>query len=208
MSESFFVLSGTMSLFDGRNWVDSTTGDYLYVPPGGLHGFRNEAGQPASMLMLFTPGVPREAYFEGLAGLADKTDEERRAVLHSARQLLRLEKPLHFDRDAWRSCRVNHCRQSTAGSTPANPASVALVVDRRVIGTDQCDSRGSPSAMPGGRPKPDQLPTRSDAPIARATGQFVTVTDWCRSGREGDKVVNCHLRGRPLGARSRFHADP
>jgi mannose-6-phosphate isomerase-like protein (cupin superfamily) len=78
MSESFFVLSGTMSLFDGGTWVDSIAGDFLYVPPGGLHGFRNEADQPASMLMLFTPGAPREAYFEGLAGLADKTDEERR----------------------------------------------------------------------------------------------------------------------------------
>jgi mannose-6-phosphate isomerase-like protein (cupin superfamily) len=78
MSESFFVLSGTMALFDGRNWVDSTAGDFLYVPPGGIHGFRNEADQPASMLMLFAPGAPREAYFEGLARLADKTDEERR----------------------------------------------------------------------------------------------------------------------------------
>jgi hypothetical protein len=28
--------------------------------------------------MLFTPGVPREAYFEGLAGLANMTDEQRR----------------------------------------------------------------------------------------------------------------------------------
>lgn len=78
MSESFFVLSGTMSLFDGRNWVNSTAGDFLYVPPGGLHGFRNEADEPASILMLFAPGAPREAYFEGLAGLADMTDEERR----------------------------------------------------------------------------------------------------------------------------------
>jgi mannose-6-phosphate isomerase-like protein (cupin superfamily) len=78
MSESFFVLSGTMSLFDGRTWVDSTAGDFLHVPAGGIHGFRNEADQPASMLMLFAPGAPREAYFECLAGLADKTDEERR----------------------------------------------------------------------------------------------------------------------------------
>jgi len=35
MSESFFVLSGTMSLFDGRNWVDSTAGDFLHVPAAG-----------------------------------------------------------------------------------------------------------------------------------------------------------------------------
>jgi quercetin dioxygenase-like cupin family protein len=48
MSESFFVLSGTMRLFDGGDWVDGHTGDYLYLPPGGLHGFRNEADEPAS----------------------------------------------------------------------------------------------------------------------------------------------------------------
>ena len=78
MSESFFVLSGTMKLYDGRDWGDGSAGDYLYVPPGGIHGFRNEADQPASILMLFAPGAPREFYFEGLAGLADMTDDERR----------------------------------------------------------------------------------------------------------------------------------
>jgi mannose-6-phosphate isomerase-like protein (cupin superfamily) len=72
------VLSGTMSLFDGRDWLTGTAGDYLYVPPGGLHGFRNEADEPASILMLFAPGAPREQYFEGFAALADMTDEQRR----------------------------------------------------------------------------------------------------------------------------------
>jgi quercetin dioxygenase-like cupin family protein len=78
MSESFFVLSGTMRLYDGRDWIDGQAGDYLFVPPGGLHGFRNEAREPASILMLFAPGAPREAYFEGFADLADMTDDERR----------------------------------------------------------------------------------------------------------------------------------
>ncbi|WP_234386612.1 cupin domain-containing protein [Streptomyces sp. ERV7] len=77
MSESFFVLSGTMRLYDGDRWVNATAGDYLYVPPGGLHGFRNESGDPASMLMIFAPGAPREEYFEGITRLADLTDEER-----------------------------------------------------------------------------------------------------------------------------------
>jgi len=79
MSESFFVLSGRMRLHDGREWVDGSQGDYLYVPPGGIHGFRNEADEPASILMLFAPGAPREHYFEGLAHLGDLTDEERAA---------------------------------------------------------------------------------------------------------------------------------
>jgi mannose-6-phosphate isomerase-like protein (cupin superfamily) len=65
LSESFFVLSGTIRLFDGSTWIDGRPGDYLYVPEGGLHGFRNESGEPASMLILFAPGAPREAYFEG-----------------------------------------------------------------------------------------------------------------------------------------------
>jgi mannose-6-phosphate isomerase-like protein (cupin superfamily) len=77
MSESFFILSGTLRLFDGKCWVDGTTGDFLYVPPGGLHAFRNESGEPVSMLMLFTPGAPREAYFEGVTELAGSTDEQR-----------------------------------------------------------------------------------------------------------------------------------
>ena len=70
-SESFFVVSGTVALFDGTTWLDGRPGDFLFVPEGGVHGFRNESGQSASLLILFTPGAPREAYFEGLVELAD-----------------------------------------------------------------------------------------------------------------------------------------
>ena len=80
ISESFFVLSGTVSLYNGTTWVDATAGDFLYVPQGGIHGFKNESGEKASMLLLFTPGAPREDYFETLAALAQgatMTDEER-----------------------------------------------------------------------------------------------------------------------------------
>ncbi|GAA2624864.1 cupin domain-containing protein [Actinomadura fulvescens] len=66
MSESFFVLSGTVGLYDGDRWVDGDPGDFLFVPPGGIHAFTNPRG-PASMLVLFSPGAPREAYFEELA---------------------------------------------------------------------------------------------------------------------------------------------
>jgi mannose-6-phosphate isomerase-like protein (cupin superfamily) len=71
ISESFFVLSGTVTLFDGDAWTAARPGDFLYVPEGGIHGFRNESGEPASLLILFTPGAPREAYFEGLVEMAE-----------------------------------------------------------------------------------------------------------------------------------------
>jgi len=70
ISESFFILSGTVRVFNGERWIDATPGDFVHVPPGGVHGFRNESGEPASFLLLFTPGAPREAYFETLAEIA------------------------------------------------------------------------------------------------------------------------------------------
>ena len=66
MSESFFVLSGAVRIYDGKDWVETGPGDYCFVPEGGIHGFRNDSGEPASMLILFAPGAPREWYFEGL----------------------------------------------------------------------------------------------------------------------------------------------
>ena len=81
ISESFYVLSGTVRLFDGKTWVDAVAGDFLYVPVGGIHAFRNESGERAEMLLLFTPGAPREVYFEALAEHAasgvELTDAER-----------------------------------------------------------------------------------------------------------------------------------
>lgn len=77
ISESFFILSGTVRLFDGERWIEATAGDFLYVPVGGLHAFGNESDGPASMLLLFAPGAPRERYFEGLTEVARLSDEER-----------------------------------------------------------------------------------------------------------------------------------
>jgi quercetin dioxygenase-like cupin family protein len=72
------VLGGTVALHDGRQWIDGNPGDSLHVPIGGVHGFRNESGEPAAMLLLFTPGAPREDYFETLA------DAARRAAMDDA----------------------------------------------------------------------------------------------------------------------------
>ncbi|HVK21720.1 MAG TPA: cupin domain-containing protein [Actinokineospora sp.] len=71
-SESFFVIAGTVRLYNGQEWVDATAGDFLYVPEGGIHAFRNESDEPADMLILFAPGPPRERYFQELAEVADK----------------------------------------------------------------------------------------------------------------------------------------
>lgn len=37
------MLSGEVDLHDGRAWHTATAGDFLYVPEGGVHGFRGAA---------------------------------------------------------------------------------------------------------------------------------------------------------------------
>ncbi|WP_086662415.1 cupin domain-containing protein [Lentzea kentuckyensis] len=71
ISESFFILDGTLRLFNGDKWVDAEAGDFLHVPQGGLHAFRNDSDAPVDMLLLFTPGAPREEYFEMVAKVAE-----------------------------------------------------------------------------------------------------------------------------------------
>lgn len=70
LTESFYILRGTIRIYDGRTWIDTVPGDFIHVPEGGIHGFRNESGKPAAMLIHFSPGAPREAYFEGTARIA------------------------------------------------------------------------------------------------------------------------------------------
>ena len=79
ISESFYVLSGRVRIFDGETWHDAEPGDFAHVPAGGIHAFRNESGAPADMLLLFAPGAPREEYFELLPLLGRMSDEERQA---------------------------------------------------------------------------------------------------------------------------------
>lgn len=49
------------------------------MPEGGIHGFRNDTDAPASMLILFAPGVAREAYFEELAEIGASGREMTKA---------------------------------------------------------------------------------------------------------------------------------
>jgi quercetin dioxygenase-like cupin family protein len=84
-SEAFYVLDGAVTVYDGSDWREAGPGDFLYVPPSGVHGFRNESGAPASMLILFAPAPPREAYFRELAEriVSGKqfSDEDRAAFM-------------------------------------------------------------------------------------------------------------------------------
>src|SRR5262249_14354567 len=47
LSELLFVMSGSMKLFDGENWLDAAPGDSLFASPGAIHGFQHVSTEPA-----------------------------------------------------------------------------------------------------------------------------------------------------------------
>ncbi len=85
-TDSFFVLSGRPSFYNGADWLPAGPGDFLFVPQRGIHGFRNLEQEPASMLILFTPAPAREEYFRELADIiasGRKPSEEEWADLYA-----------------------------------------------------------------------------------------------------------------------------
>jgi len=84
ITESFYVLAGNIRIYDGREWLDTQPGDFVHIPEGGLHGFRNDSDAPATLLIHFAPGAPREAYFEANARFArdGRPDEATMAAFY------------------------------------------------------------------------------------------------------------------------------
>ncbi len=68
-----------MAIFDGDGWIDTEPGDWIHVPAGGIHGFKNTSGVSAKMLLHFCRGAPREEYFERVPDMRDAAEEERAA---------------------------------------------------------------------------------------------------------------------------------
>jgi mannose-6-phosphate isomerase-like protein (cupin superfamily) len=68
-SESFYVLSGELTIYADGVWRPYGAGDYALVHEGGAHGFRNDSDEWASFLILFAPGIARERFFNEMAEL-------------------------------------------------------------------------------------------------------------------------------------------
>jgi mannose-6-phosphate isomerase-like protein (cupin superfamily) len=82
-SESFYVLSGQLTVFHAGEWQPYGPGDFAQVHEGGAHGFRNDGDEEVAFLILFAPGIVRENFFAELAELRRSgrtlTPEERTA---------------------------------------------------------------------------------------------------------------------------------
>ncbi|HEX2073855.1 MAG TPA: cupin domain-containing protein [Geodermatophilus sp.] len=68
-SESFYVLSGELTLYAAQRWQPYRPGDFAIAHERGVHGFRNDGDEPVAFLILFTPGIAREQFFAETAEL-------------------------------------------------------------------------------------------------------------------------------------------
>ena len=64
---NLYVRDRTIALFDGTGWREGRAGDFLYVPPRGIHAFRNDSGTLVSMLILFAPPHTARGLLPGAA---------------------------------------------------------------------------------------------------------------------------------------------
>jgi quercetin dioxygenase-like cupin family protein len=80
-SETFIVEEGEVDYFDGAAWRTLLSGHAAHAAIGGVHALLKKRAEPATVLMILSPGVPREEYFAQLAS-ANEQDLRRLHDVH------------------------------------------------------------------------------------------------------------------------------
>jgi quercetin dioxygenase-like cupin family protein len=63
--EAFFVLSGELEILDGSRTFVAGAGDFIFIPRGIRHRFKNTGVHSARMLFMFTPGGEEAVFAYG-----------------------------------------------------------------------------------------------------------------------------------------------
>ncbi|GII52420.1 hypothetical protein Pth03_08090 [Planotetraspora thailandica] len=64
-SEAFYIVDGELEFLNGDETIAARSGDFLYVPPGVRHRFKNNGLHTTKLLFLFTPGGLEETFIQG-----------------------------------------------------------------------------------------------------------------------------------------------
>ena len=62
--EAFYLLSGEFEFLNGDETFVAGPGDFIFIPRGNRHRFKNVGEHPARMLVLFTPGGHEGTFIE------------------------------------------------------------------------------------------------------------------------------------------------
>jgi mannose-6-phosphate isomerase-like protein (cupin superfamily) len=63
--ESFYLISGSLEFLNGDRLFEANAGDFVFVPRGTRHRFRNNTDEQVHMVSFFTPGGGEGLWLEG-----------------------------------------------------------------------------------------------------------------------------------------------
>ncbi len=67
--ETFYVVSGTVTILVGEARKTYAAGSIVVVPRRIVHGYWNETAERIKLLITFCPGLEHERFFQGLSRL-------------------------------------------------------------------------------------------------------------------------------------------
>lgn len=89
--ESFYVREGTLAIRMGDRTVSAAPGDFVHIPRGTVHSFKNTGNGHAKMLVTFTPAGMEKFFEEAFHPAGDRsagpplvTDELRARLIGAA----------------------------------------------------------------------------------------------------------------------------
>jgi mannose-6-phosphate isomerase-like protein (cupin superfamily) len=71
--ETFYIIDGVLEFTLGDELMVVRSGDFIRVPPGTRHGFRNKSGRPVPMIVTLAPGGFEEFFYAYRAEPGGKT---------------------------------------------------------------------------------------------------------------------------------------
>ena len=72
-NETFYVLDGRCTFYLGDEKTVAGPGDFVNIPTGTLHCFRNESAEPTRLILTFTPSGIEKFFEETLEEAEDPT---------------------------------------------------------------------------------------------------------------------------------------
>jgi mannose-6-phosphate isomerase-like protein (cupin superfamily) len=76
--ESFYLIEGSLEMHLGDAIVPAKSGDFVNVPKGTAHNFKNVGDKPAKMLVTFVPAGMEDYFAEVFEPAVDLTRHRRR----------------------------------------------------------------------------------------------------------------------------------
>jgi mannose-6-phosphate isomerase-like protein (cupin superfamily) len=62
--EAFYIASGEFRFINGASRFDAGPGDFVYIPRGTRHAFKNLTGETATLMVFYTPAGPEQFFLD------------------------------------------------------------------------------------------------------------------------------------------------